>query len=133
MDAVATLPGLFLSSFLSATLLPGGSELILFALLARDPSLLWPALLGATVANTLGGLTSYLIGGWLRRAAQPARETGWLRRFGAPLLLLSWLPVIGDALCVGAGWLRVHVGAAALCIGLGKFARYAVVAAAALA
>jgi membrane protein YqaA with SNARE-associated domain len=133
MDAVATLPALLLSSFLSATLLPGGSEVILFALLVRDPAMLWPALLGATAANTLGGLTSYLIGGWLRCAAQPPRETRWLRRFGAPLLLLSWLPVLGDALCVAAGWLRVHAGAAALCIGLGKFARYAFVAAAALA
>ena len=133
MDAVATLPSLFLSSFLSATLLPGGSEVVLFAVLARDQTLLWPALLGATAANTLGGLTSYLVGGWLRRAAQPARETEWLRRFGAPLLLLSWVPLIGDALCVGAGWLRVPAGAAAVFIALGKFTRYAAVAAVALA
>jgi membrane protein YqaA with SNARE-associated domain len=63
----------------------------------------------------------------------PARETAWLRRFGAPLLLLSWVPVAGDLLCVAAGWLRMRVALAALFIGLGKLARYAVVAAAAVA
>ena len=133
MGEAVSLPALFLSSFLSATLLPGGSEVILYAVLARDASLLWPALIGATVCNTLGGLTSYLIGGWLRRAQMPAREMEWLRRFGAPLLLLSWVPVVGDLLCVAAGWLRMRVALAALCIGLGKLARYAVVAAAAVA
>jgi membrane protein YqaA with SNARE-associated domain len=133
MDEVVSLPALFLSSFLSATLLPGGSEVILYAVLVRDASLLWPALIGATAGNTLGGLTSYLIGGWLRRARMPAREMEWLRRFGAPLLLLSWLPLIGDLLCIAAGWLRMRVALAALFIGLGKLARYALVAAAAVA
>ena len=128
MDAVASLPSLYLASFLSATLLPGGSELILFAVLVRDPALLWPALLGATVANTLGGLTSYLLGGWLRRAKLPAREMDWLRRFGAPLLLLSWAPVVGDALCVGAGWLRFNPYVSLLLFAAGKLFRYALVA-----
>ncbi len=44
------------------------------------------------------------------------------------MLLLSWTPVIGDALCVAAGWLRLNPYFSALFIALGKFARYYVLA-----
>jgi membrane protein YqaA with SNARE-associated domain len=40
--------------------------------------------------------------------------------------LLSWLPVIGDPLCVAAGWLRLHWFLSLVFIGIGKTARYAV-------
>jgi len=50
------LGGLFLSSFLAATLLPGGSEVVLFGFLSLHPGELWPALMLATLGNTLGGL-----------------------------------------------------------------------------
>ena len=54
--------GLLLSSFLSSTLLPGNSEIVLGALLHQMPSLKWPAIAVATLGNTLGGLTSYGVG-----------------------------------------------------------------------
>jgi membrane protein YqaA with SNARE-associated domain len=52
-----------------------------------------------------------------------------VQRYGAPALLLSWVPLIGDALCVAAGWLRVSVIRATLYIAIGKLARYAAIAA----
>ena len=55
-----------------------------------------------------------------------------LRRYGSPLAFFAWLPVIGDALCVAAGWLRVNVGLAALFLAFGKLARYLAIAALAL-
>jgi membrane protein YqaA with SNARE-associated domain len=133
VDSLVTLPSLFLSSFLAATLLPGGSEVVLYALLAREPALLWPALGVATLGNTLGALSTFLLGWLVPRRPPPDRAMGWMRRFGAPALLLSWLPLIGDALCLAAGWLRVAPAAAALFIALGKGVRYWVVAQAALA
>jgi membrane protein YqaA with SNARE-associated domain len=133
---LVTLPALFLSSFLAATLLPGGSEVVLFAVIAHDPALLWPALGWATLGNTLGGLTSYLLGRLLPQTQAPAAPTSralhWLRRFGSPALLLSWAPVVGDALCVAAGWLRVNALAVLLFLALGKFLRYWAVSQAAL-
>ncbi|HEU5283830.1 MAG TPA: DedA family protein [Burkholderiales bacterium] len=135
MQDLVTLPALFLSSFLAATLLPGGSEVMLFAVVARDPALLWPALGWATLGNTLGGLTSYLLGRLLPHAETPpapSRALCWLRRFGSPALLLSWAPVIGDALCVAAGWLRVNALAVLLFLAVGKFLRYWAVSQAAL-
>jgi len=138
VQELVTLPTLFLSSFLAATLLPGGSEVVLLAVIARDPALLWPALGVATLGNTLGGFSSYLLGRLLPQREKPppaaaARKAlNWLQRFGAPALLLSWAPVVGDALCVAAGWLRINALAVMLFLALGKFLRYWAVSQAAL-
>ena len=124
---------LFASAFVSSTLLPGSSEgvLIAAALSGFAPfNLLWVATLG----NTLGGLTNWWIGWWIasrypaRRLVRPEQEKALVRvrRFGWPVLLLSWLPVIGDPLCLAAGWLRINFWLSALAIAVGKAARYAV-------
>jgi membrane protein YqaA with SNARE-associated domain len=52
----------------------------------------------------------------------------WLRRYGASATLLAWLPIVGDALCVAAGWLRIHWAAALGFMAAGRLARYIVVA-----
>ena len=130
----AGLWGLFVGSFLAATLLPGGSEVLLFALLREHPQTLWLALALATLGNTLGGMTSYACGRWLPQARRCAAWP-WharLQRWGSPVLLLAWAPVIGDALCVAAGWLRINWLGCALFMALGKAARYALVAQGAL-
>lgn len=115
--------GLFASSFLSATLLPGNSEIVFVALLHHAPALQWPALVVATFGNTLGGLTSYLVGRLLPKP-HASRAAAWLQHYGPAVLLLSWTPVIGDGLCVASGWLRQNMLAAATFIAIGKFARY---------
>lgn len=123
----ASLGALFLASFLAATVLPGGSEVVLFAVLALHPERLWLALGLATLGNTLGGMTSYLLGRFLPRE-RDHRAAAWLQRHGSPALLLAWAPLVGDALCVAAGWLRINPWAAALFMLLGKAARYGAVA-----
>jgi len=131
MNSVSPLSTLFASSFLAATLLPGGSEIVLFAVLQRTATDAWLALGVATLGNTLGGMTSYVLGR-LVPERKPMRGLATLRRYGSAALILSWVPIIGDALCVGAGWLRINAWAAALFMALGKFARYGVIAAMAL-
>lgn len=127
----AGLAGLFVSSFLAATLLPGGSEVALFALLKHHPEQLASALLLATLGNTLGGMTTYAAGRLLPRHIAPARAA-LATRWGAPALLLSWVPIVGDALCATAGWLRLPWPACALWMGGGKGLRYLFVAAGAV-
>ena len=124
----AGLAGLFLASFLAATLLPGGSEAALAAFILLHPQETAAALLLATVGNTAGGMTSYALGRFLP-AKVGAGGTAqlhqtWLARFGPAVLLLSWAPLIGDALCVAAGWLRLHWLACLLWMTLGKALRY---------
>lgn len=131
MFEAVSLGGLFLSSFLAATLLPGGSEAALFGVLKLDAGLLWPALGLATLGNTLGGMTSYLLGRLLPER-KPTRWLDFVRRYGSPALLLAWAPLVGDALCVAAGWLRLNALHAALFMAAGKLARYLVIAYAAV-
>ncbi len=128
MTETASLLSLFISSFLAATLLPGGSEVVLFAVLKAYPSELWTALLVATLGNTLGGMVSFGMG-WLLPQTQQLKHVDKLRKYGTPALLLSWTPLIGDALCLAAGWLRLNPLHALLFIAAGKFARYWIIAA----
>ena len=144
MDSSIGLWALFTSSFLAATLLPGGSEIVLYGLLKIDPEQKWPAVAVATVGNTLGGMTSYAIGRVIPQAkpleqraggAPPARSAKGLElvtRYGSPVLLLSWVPIIGDPLCVAAGWLRINAALACAFIAAGKLVRYIAIAAAAV-
>jgi len=127
LDTSFTLTALFASSFLAATLLPGGSEVVLFAMLRLDPEQLWPLLAVATLGNTLGGLSSYLIGRLIPQR-KPLKGLATVQRWGSPVLLLSWAPLIGDPLCLAAGWLRLNPWWSTLFIAIGKFARYWVVA-----
>ena len=120
---------LFSSSFLSATLLPANSEVVLVGLLASskiEPILL---IMVATIGNTLGGLTNVIIG---RLTSRIKLQKGlhialpWLKRYGSFALLLSWLPIIGDVLCLLAGWLKLPWWSATLFIFVGKCLRYLV-------
>lgn len=127
MGETASLWTLFVGSFLAATLLPGGSEAVLFAVLRAHPSLHWPALAVATAGNTLGGMSSYLIGRLIPQRGEPKRLDA-VRRYGSPILLLSWVPVVGDAFCVAAGWLRLNPWTSCAFMAAGKLARYGVIA-----
>jgi membrane protein YqaA with SNARE-associated domain len=119
---------LFASAFLSATLLPGNSELVLIYVL-RDGAALWPAVLLATLGNTLGGITTFAVGHVFPSLKKiDAKTIERVRRWGAPILLLSWVPIIGDALCVAAGWLRLPWLPSLAALALGKFARYVAIA-----
>jgi membrane protein YqaA with SNARE-associated domain len=154
MTETTSLLSLFASSFLAATLLPGGSEVVLFAVLKNYPDTLWMSLAIATLGNTLGGMVSFGMG-WLLPLRMGGSKTAMhpavvsippsrleadcphlayssrvqtqqlihaekLRRFGTPALLLAWVPLIGDALCLAAGWLRLNWWQAALFIAIGK-------------
>jgi len=125
------LVSLFAASFVAATLVPLSSEAVLFAVLKLHGDLLWPALAVATLGNTLGGMSSYLIGRFIG-SKKPLAQLERVRRHGAPLLLLAWLPIVGDALCVAAGWLRLNWIAVALFQAAGRFARYWLISAGAL-
>ena len=146
---------LFVVSFISATLLPLGSEPAVFGLVKLNPHLFWPAVLVATVGNTLGGMVSWWMGlgaGNAVRKLHAKREAQsggagaktpdptsahrkamrWLERYGAKACLLAWLPVVGDPLCSVAGWLKLPFWPCVVYMAIGKFARYVTMTAALL-
>ncbi|MBA2674893.1 YqaA family protein [Ramlibacter sp.] len=122
---------LFIVSFISATLLPLGSEPALFGLLKLNPELFWPALLVATAGNTLGGMVDWWMGYGAHRVVDRyghsrahVKALEWLERLGPKGCLLSWLPVVGDPLCAVAGWLRLPFWPCVFYMAIGKFLRY---------
>ena len=123
MEALA---GLFVASFAAATLFPLPSEAALYAYLQMYPHNAALAIATATIGNTAGGMTSYLIG----RIVPPRDFKGvsFVKRYGAPATFFAWLPVIGDALCVAAGWLRMHWLPVLAFMAAGRCARYIAVA-----
>jgi membrane protein YqaA with SNARE-associated domain len=120
------LAALFFASFAAATLFPLPSEAALFAYLQVHPESKALAVSVATVGNTAGGMTSYLLGRVIPRKELKHAKT--VERHGAPVLLLAWLPLVGDALCIAAGWLRVNWALALGFMAAGRLARYLVVA-----
>ncbi|MCE0494216.1 YqaA family protein [Vibrio salinus] len=131
--ADSALSMLFLSGFLSATLLPGGSEAVLFATLDLHTYSPFLAVSVATFGNSLGGVANFAIGLWIPNRSQNRkrglRSLLWLKKYGYWALLFSWLPVVGDAMCVAAGWLRMRLLPSFILILIGKAIRYAVLAA----
>lgn len=120
---------LFAASFAAATLVPLPSEAALFAYLQLHPDNRALAVAVATLGNTAGGMTSYLIGRLIPESRIHLRAIQSVRRYGAPVTVLAWLPVVGDALCVAAGWLRINWAAALVFMAAGRLARYLAVAA----
>lgn len=127
-----TLWGLFAAGFLSSTLLPGGSEVLLLANAYQQTHPLAVLAGVATAGNTLGGICTWALG-WLVAARYPSddlvrprhrRALAWMRRYGAVALLLSWLPVLGDPLCLAAGWMRTRPWPSFLFMAVGKAVRY---------
>jgi membrane protein YqaA with SNARE-associated domain len=116
-----------LIAFISATLLPMGSEPAVFGFVKLNPDQFWLTVSVATLANTLGGLTSFWLGLGAKKVLAEKRGhryLDWLQRFGPKMLLLAWLPVVGDPLCAVAGWLKLPFWPSAVYMAIGKFIRY---------
>lgn len=127
LTAEASLASLAAAAFLAATFVPLSSEAVLVAVLKLHPDLYWTAVGLATLCNTLGGMTTYLIGRFLA-TRKPLKATATVGRWGPAALVFAWAPFVGDALSLAAGWLKVNWIAAAAFQAAGRFARYWVVA-----
>ncbi|NMM13620.1 MAG: DedA family protein [Rhodoferax sp.] len=121
----------FVVSFISATLIPLGSEPVVFGLVKLNPALFWPTILVATAGNTLGGAVTWAMGlashkvvDRYQHSKHHLRALDWLERIGPKACLLAWLPGIGDPLCAVAGWLKLPFWPCLAYMAIGKFARY---------
>lgn len=127
--------GLFLACFVSATILPFTSEgiLLFFLISGYDPFI---CLLIATLGNTVGGITNYLLGmlgnikSIEKRFKNPEKfhkTSAQISKYGYWLALLSWVPIIGDPLTILLGFFRVKFIPMLLLMTFGKFIRYALI------
>jgi membrane protein YqaA with SNARE-associated domain len=131
--------GLFGAAFLSATVFPFQSEVILFGMLLAEHYHVALLVLSASVGNILGSCINWFLGRFIahfenRRwfplsKAKMARAEGWYRQYGRWSLLLSWVPIIGDPLTIVAGVLREPFPVFLALVAIAKTARYIAVAA----
>ena len=125
--------GLFISSFLSATVVPFSSEFVLSFMILNGFDI-YLTILIATIGNWLGGLSSYLIG---RLGKWTIIEKYFgvdknkvfnfklkVDRWGSVLAFFSWLPVIGDVIAVSLGFFRTNFILVSIWMLLGKILRY---------
>jgi len=128
--------GLFIVSFLAATVVPFSSEAVL-ALMLAGPFSVTGILLSATAGNWLGGMSGYGLGylakwNWIEKWLRLKREKVYgfklrVERYGSVLAFFTWLPGIGDILAVALGVFRVSWKKVALWMLVGKFLRYLVI------
>ena len=131
--------GLFISALLAATILPMQSEGVLGALLLGGTYSTAGLIAVASIGNILGAVINWFLGRGIERFRDRAwfpvkppalvRAATWYRRYGRWSLLASWLPIIGDPLTVIAGVLREPWWSFVILVGIGKIARYLVLAA----
>ncbi len=126
--------GLFIGAFISATIFPLSSEVILVALLTHKGIDPYIAISCATLGSWLGGVTTYYIGylgnwKWIERYLRVSKEKlstqqAKIRRWGSLLALMVWVPLFGDVFAVALGFFRVNFRNTAINMLIGKCARY---------
>ena len=124
--------GLFIGSFLAATIVPFSADVLLMGMLVAGGSP-WVVITIATAGNFLGGLTSYGIGRigkweWIEKlGVKPetiAKQKAKVDKYGAWVALLAWVPFVGDVIAVALGFYRTKFLPSALFMFIGKFGRF---------
>lgn len=131
--------GMFIAGFLSGSILPFSSEVVLVGLLAGGANV-WGLVIWGTIGNSLGSYVNYLIGTlgkeeWITKYTGVSpdklqRGMKYVHKYGAWAGLFSWVPVIGELITVAMGYLRINQLASVATIVIGKFLRYIALAAA---
>ena len=134
MNAIEVYASLFISSFLSSTILPGHSEIILTAFIFLKKYPIIDLIFFASIGNILGSILNWCIGYFLTNLkdrkwfpinkSQLTRASSWFLKYGKWTLFLSWVPIIGDPLTIIAGIFRVPIYTFILIVSLAKTMRY---------
>ena len=125
---------LFISSFLSSTLLPGHSELTLTTFIFLKKYSIIDLIIFASIGNILGSILNWCMGYYLTNlknkkwfpinTLQLTRPSSWFLKYGKWTLFFSWVPVIGDPLTIIAGVFRVPIYTFILIVSIAKIMRY---------
>lgn len=125
--------GLFLVSFLSATIIPFSSDAVVVGMVALKYHP-WLVFILASIGNTLGGMTNYYIGRagktkWIEKYLRISEKKinkaeFYVKKYSIVSALFTWLPGIGDALALVLGFFKVNSYMVVFFMLIGKAARY---------
>ena len=134
MNPIEVYASLFISSFLSSTILPGHSEIILTAFIFLKKYPIIDLIFFASIGNIFGSILNWCIGYFLTNLkdnkwfpinkSQLTRASSWFLKYGKWTLFLSWVPIIGDPLTIIAGIFRVPIQTFICIVSLAKTMRY---------
>ncbi len=125
--------GLFLGTFLAATVFPFSSDALYLAILAatKDPM---ACLLVGSLGNWLGSVFTYWIGWigkleWIEKWFKVNHKTlekqkNYMDKYGVWLALSCWVPIIGDIFAIALGFYKVRPVWTILLMLVGKFCRF---------
>lgn len=127
--------GLFIGTFLAATVMPFSSDAMYIAVLLATKKPVECLIIG-TLGNWLGGVTTYFLGRlakweWLEKTFKVKRETldkqkKLIDKYGVWIALISWVPVIGDVVCLALGFYKSPAVWTMFLLLVGKFGRFAI-------
>ena len=127
--------GMFVASFIAGSVFPFSSEAVMTALLLGDAQP-FPLFVSATVGNVGGSMFNYGIGrmgkpSWRERLMpknpqKRARQEQRLQKYGVWAGVLCFVPILGSALAVMMGYMRLNPWYSTFTIFIGKAVRYAV-------
>lgn len=128
--------GLFISSFLSATLIPLSPEIVLSVLLAKGFNIPLSIII-ATLGNWFGSIFTYFIGrigDWkkIEKYFKIKKERVFnfkirIDKYGSFIAFFSWMPFIGDILALSLGFFKVNFTKVSIWMLFGKTIRFVVV------
>lgn len=125
--------GLFIGSFLAATIVPFSSDILLIAILAAGGNPV-SSIVTATLGNWAGGMFSYGMGWlgkweWIEKYMKVKQSTlekqkAKIDKYGSLLAFMTWLPFVGDLFAIGLGFYKVNLKKTAIFMLIGKGARF---------
>ena len=119
------LSGLFFSAIMSSTILPGTSEVYVISLINFADHSKYLILTIATLGNSIGSMITFYMGFFFRRYKPTSYKVNKLVvKYGEWSLLLSWMPLIGDVICIVAGYFKLNPIRSLLIIIFSKALRY---------
>lgn len=125
--------GLFIGTFLAATVIPFSSDFLIIGVLVTGGNPL-VSLIVATLGNWLGGMVSFGLG-WLGKwkwiekwfgvtEEKLSKQKAYIVKYGAGIAFFSWLPFVGDIFAIGLGFYKVNPKKVAIYMLIGKCFRF---------
>ena len=114
--------GLFIGTFLAATIVPISSSALYIAVLVATKNPVACLIVG-TLGNWLGSVSTYWIGRigkWLEQQKEK------VDRYGIWLALFAWVPIVGDLITLALGFYKARPFGTMVLLLVGKFLRFLV-------
>ena len=134
MNSLEAYSSLFISSFLSSTILPGHSEITLTTLILLEKYSQFLLIFFASSGNILGSVINWYLGFYITKFVNKSwfpfkkkqldKASLWYLKYGKWSLFFSWVPIIGDPLTIVAGIFRVPLVIFIIIVSISKVLRY---------